>query len=422
MLSDRKVRTAPPGKHYDGGGAGLLLLVLPDGRRRWVQRVTIAGKQRELGHGLYPQVSLAAARLAASAAKDAALAGGDPIAERRAGKAARKAASAAQGRTLADAAAAFLAAHGAPWKAEARREFRSRLDRHAAVIMGKPVASLSVEDIRGCLAAIWLTKAPTAQALRSNLRHVFDYARAAGWRAERNPALWDGTLKPLLAKPSAIHRQRHHAALDWRRVPAFLAALGKVEGRAARALELTILSAARSGEVRGMRWGEVDFAAKVWTVPAVRMKAGREHRVPLSDAALAILKAARAALSKGEALDPGALVFPSAKNTIMSDFRLLAVLNKMDEATEGGWRDPSGAKITVHGMRAAFKSWCGDAGQPRELAELSLAHALGDEVEQAYQRSDLLERRRVLMDKWAAHCAARPDAADRVVPLSRLER
>lgn len=404
MLTDRRVKALGVGKHYDAGGTGLLLRVTKDDRRAWVQRLTIAGKQRELGHGVYPKVSLAAARLAAAQAKDVALAGGDPIAERKGAQKVRLAAAVARLRTLGDAATAYLEAHGAGWKPGARREFRSRLARHAALLMDKPVADLTVDDVRATLAPLWITKTPTATTLRSNLRHVIDYARAAGWRDSANPAMWDGTLRPLLARPSAVHTGGHHAALPWPKVPSFVAALRKREGKPARVLELSILCASRSGEVRGMVWGEVDLPAQLWIIPKQRMKAGREHRVPLSPAAAKIIEAARPVLPDGQVIDQTALVFPSAAGTPLSAARVLKVLDTMHAVIEGGWRDHRSDKITPHGFRSSFRDWAGDHGHSRDVAEAALAHQLGSEIERAYARSDLLQRRRALMDSWGMFC------------------
>jgi integrase len=216
----------------------------------------------------------------------------------------------------------------------------------------------------------------------------------------------------LLARPDAIRTTRHHPALPWARVPAFLLALADEDGRAASALALAVLTAARSGEVRGADWSEIDLAAKLWTIPARRMKSGRPHRIPLSDAAISVVRTMLP--ETGEKPSEG-LIFPNPKGEAYSDMALLAVVKRMDDADTKaagpGWRDEAGQRIAPHGFRAAFRSWCGDHAKDRDLAETALAHAIGDETERAYARSDMLARRRILMDEWAAWCAG-TDGAD----------
>lgn len=413
------------GLHFVGDGSGLCLLVR-DGQAgakecRWVQRVRVAGRRREIGHGVFPAVSLAQARAAAKKVADEVAAGRDPVAERREREAAAiAAADAADRETFAAALDGYIGAHGAAWRSpKTKKQVRERMDRHAKALLKKPVRSIGKTDVLAVLRPIWTEKPVLAQQLRARMENVFEWAKAAGWRSGENPAGWRGMLQPLLAKPSAVTRNRHHPALPWAQVPAFLAALRRVDGGAARCLELVILSAVRSGEARGALRGEFDLDAALWTIPAERMKAGKPHRVPLSAPALALL---RSRIVEGMKKD--ALLFPSPRGGAFSDMALLAVIKRMDKARtdagEVGWRDERGVRITPHGFRAAFRSWAGDTGQPRELAEHALAHAMGDATERAYARSDLLARRARLMVEWAEHCEGRAKSALDAVPAVRI--
>jgi integrase len=406
MLTDKALRslTATDGRHSVGDGSGLSLLVRDGGKQvRWIQRVTVAGKVREVGHGSYPEVSLAKARAAAKAIREQVAAGDDPLALRTAKRAARQAAVV---QTLDAALTAYIEAHGAAWRSEkTRRLTRTSLEQHAAALLAKPVRDIALEDVRATLAPIWTAKPVLAQKVRARIEAALEWSIAAGWRVGPNPAAWRGGLRPLLARPSAVMRNRHHPSLPWEQVPAFLAELRDQHGNAARCLELAILTAVRSGEARGATWGELDFARGLWTIPAARMKGNRPHRVPLSASALAALRA----LLPAKGTPPtDALLFPSAKGETLSDMALLAVLKRMHEgsikAGGEGWRDEAGQRVTPHGFRSSFRGWAGDTGQPRELAEHALAHALGSETERAYARSDLLARRARLMEAWAAHC------------------
>lgn len=416
-LTDKGIAALAVGRHHLADGTGLCLLVRSAESRLWVQRLSIGGKVRELGHGSYPDVSLAEARRRARAAKAAVEDGRDPLAERRAAK--EKAAAEANppppppGRTLRDAMEAYIAAHGASWRStKTEKQTRAMMALHAADLMARDVAEIGTEHVRDVLAPLWRTKLETATKLRTRLEGVLEYAIAAGWRAGPNPAIWRGGLRPLLARPDAIRKTRHHPALPWERVPAFLATLAGDGGTAARALHLAVLTACRSGEVRGADWAEIDLAACLWTIPAARMKSGRPHRVPLSDAALAVLRGRLPADGKQPA---AGLIFPSPTGGRYSDMALLAVVKRMDAAAERAgeerWQDAEGQRIAPHGFRAAFRSWCSDNGRDRDLAEMALAHAVGDETERAYARSDLLARRRKLMDDWATWCAGKASGA-----------
>jgi len=262
------------------------------------------------------------------------------------------------------------------------------LTEYAKPLAGTPVVAIDTESILSVLKPIWQTKPETASRLRGRIEAVLDYARAKGNlpHDRANPARWKSHLAHLLPKRGKLSRG-HHAAMAWRDVPAFLERLRERETVAARALEFTILTAARTSEVLGACWSEFDLEAKIWTVPARRMKAAREHRVPLSDAALTIVEK----LTEAKA---GEFVFPGQRaGRPLSNMAFEMVLRRMN------------VKVTTHGFRSSFRDWCGDATRfPRELAEAALAHVIGDKSEQAYRRSDALERRQELMDAWARHC------------------
>jgi len=247
---------------------------------------------------------------------------------------------------------------------------------------------------------LWREKTETASRVRGRIESILDYARARGWRADENAARWRGHLDQLLPQRSKVQRVAHHAALPWREIGAFMQRLREHSSTSARCLEFLILTACRSGEVRGARWDEIDLAHAVWTIPAARMKGGRQQRVPLSEPAMAVLRAMAQFGTEG-------FVFPGLRpESALSD---VALARAVDAAGGNG--------ATVHGMRSTFRDWCAEAtNYPRELAEAALAHALKDKVEAAYQRGDVLEKRRRLMEEWAAFCS-KPRAAGEVLPL-----
>ena len=371
-----QVKGLPPGRHSDG--AGLYISVKPTGARSWLFMYKREGRRRELGLGGFPTISLAVARKEAETLR-AALAGGrDPLAERK---------PAGRPTTFAEVVERFLEDNEGGWRnAKHALQWRSTLAAYCQPIADKPVADVDTEGVLRCLRPIWQTKAETASRVRGRIERVLAYAAAHGWRdRERvNPAAWSGHLAAILPRPEKLMRG-HHRALPFQDVPSFMTALQERRGIAARALEFAILTAARSGEVRGATWGEVDDA--VWTVAAGRMKAGREHRVPLSGAAQKILKV----LPRGES---GDFLFPGARGQPLSDMTLSAVLKRMH------------VSATVHGFRSSFRDWAGDATDfQREVAEAALAHVVGDAAERAYRRSDALEKRRKLMEGWADFCS-----------------
>jgi integrase len=380
-LSARRIATATkPGRYGDGGG--LYLVVARDGSRKWTFRFAWNGKQRDMGLGAVREVPLTEARTAAAVARAHVRGGRDPIAER---DRVRQAANGVP--TFGEMADQLIEGIEHGFRNEKHRaQWRMTLAEYAKPLRPKPVDVITTEDVLACLKPIWQTKAETASRVRSRIERVLDAAKAKGYRTAENPARWRGHLDSLLPKRQKLARG-HHAAMPFTDVPEFLIQLRDIDGVAARALEFAVLTAARSGEVLGARWSEFDLEAKVWTVPAARMKAGREHRVPLSDRAVAIMEAMGTVRS-------GDFVFPGAKRgRPLSVMALAMTMRRMS------------VEYTVHGFRSAFRDWAGERTHfPREVAEAALAHVVGDETERAYRRGDALEKRRELMNAWAKFC------------------
>lgn len=399
-----------PGRY--GDGAGLWLDVSPGGNRRWAFRYMLAGRSREMGLGSADVVTLAEAREGAAAARRLLHAGTDPLVQRDEARAVAKAMrQAAAARTFRDVAGMYVKAHEASWRnAKHRAQWTATLDAYAFPHFGnEPVAGVNKGHVMAALEPIWQDKPETASRLRGRIESVLDYAAARGWREGVNPAAWRGNLAHVLPRRSKLARVEHHAALPWRDVGAFMAALRAQKGVAALALDFAILTAARTGEAIGATWGEVDLDHAAWTIPGARMKAGQDHRVPLSDAALDVLRRA-VKLHPGGTPKQDAPVFPGGKlGRGLSSMALLALLRRMERTD-----------LTTHGFRSTFRDWAAEAtGYPREVAEAALAHTLRDKVEAAYRRGDLFEKRRRLMDDWAAHCAKPAGKADggKVVPM-----
>lgn len=396
-------RLKDPGLHAVGGVSGLYLQVLPTGARTWVLRATIGGKRRDMGLGGFPDVPLARARDRARDARELIDKGHDPIEVRREAKAKLRA-ERARVVTFEDAAKAYMAAHETSWRnAKHAWQWKNTLEKLAYPKIGKlSVRDIEVAHVLQVLEPIWKDRTETASRLRGRIELVLDWATARGFRDGLNPARWKGHLDKMLANPTKIKAGGHMEALPVDEVGGFMVELRKVGGMGARALEFAILCAARSGEVRGATWAEIDLQAKVWTIPAGRMKMGREHRVPLAPAAIELLEK----LPKIAGTD---LVFPSSSGKALSDRTLLAVIRRM------------GLTATTHGFRSTFRDWCGEyTNFPREVAEAALSHAVGDAVERAYRRGDALEKRRRLMDAWAGFCAKAPTVKrsdDNITPM-----
>ncbi len=383
-----------PGRHSDGGG--LYLKVLPEGRRQWVFMYRWQGRQKEIGMGAflpvktekgerYEYVSLADARQKATAARAAIAKGIDPME-------ARKAVSAVP--TFGEFADALIDDHlaGEFRNVKHVEQWRMTLgDTYCKALRNKKVDEIETDHVLAVLEPIWHTKAETASRIRGRIERVLDAAKAKRLRTGENPALWRGHLDAILKRRKKLQRG-HHAAMAYSDVPGLVADLCSRPATAARALEFTILTAARSGEVYGATWAEIDTKAKVWTVPPQRMKAGREHRVPLTSRCIAILEE-MAALGS----DPAGFVFPGKqKGKPLSNLAMTMLMRRMK------------IYVTVHGFRSSFRDWCGEVSTfPREVAEAALAHVIGDETERAYRRGDALEKRRKLMVAWANYCEAK---------------
>lgn len=399
-LNARQVATiAKPGRHGDGGG--LYLVVDASGARRWLYLFRWKadptqpgkGKLRELGLGSARDVSLASAREAAAKAREMVRAGVDPIAAKR------RSPATALAPTFGAVAEAHIAAMVPAWRNSKHvDQWRMTLSvergddgaylasGYCTALREKAVSDVATDDVLAVLTPIWAEKNETASRVRGRIEAVLDAAKAKGLRTGENPARWKGHLALTLPKRQKLQRG-HHAALPYADLPAFLRRLRLVRGMSSFALEFAILTAARSGEVRGARWSEIDTARAVWTVPAARMKAGREHRVPLSPRAIEILGQLREVKH-----EPDAFVFPGQRRgTQLSDMSLTALLRRLE------------VNATAHGFRSSFRDWAGDHTTfPREVAEAALAHAVGDATEAAYRRSDALEKRRALMLAWDA--------------------
>jgi len=367
------------GVHSDGGG---LYLRIRKSGRSWIFIGTVNGERFELGLGSALDVSLAKAREKATEVRQQALEGRDPRIVRQ--KASEENPQISFGRFaqryVADIESGFR-------NAKHRQQWRNTLETYGKPIAKIPIAEVDTNDVLRCVRPIWGKKQETSSRVRGRIEKVLDAAKAKGLRTGENPARMRGHLEHLLPKRRKA-TVKHHAALPYAEMPEFMEGLRKRDGIAAKALEFVILTAARSGEVRGMTWGEVDLAAKLWTVPADRMKASEEHVVPLSDAAISVLRAVR-----DEGLEARDVVFPGPSGGSLSDMTLSAVLKRM------------GRKVTVHGMRSSFRDWAGDTTTyPRDVVEMALAHTVGSATERAYRRGRAIEKRRELMHTWAKYC------------------
>lgn len=360
----------------------------------------VHGKRREFGLGSFPEVTLAMAHQKARDLKDKLAQGVDPVQEKQ--EAARRLlATKFTNKTFTECCVAYVLAHGPTWRnAKHRQQWENTLASYAAPIIGQlPIDAVDTAGVMAVLQPIWSTKTETATRLRGRIEQVLDWATVQKMRQGENPARWKGHLDKLLPKPSKVAQVEHHKALAYTELGAFILKLLEVAGMGAQALRFTIYTAGRSGEIRGARWSEIDLDAGVWTVPADRMKAHREHRVPLSAEALELLKSI-------PRLDGTDVVFWGPSGRELSDMSLSAVLRRM------------GMDVTVHGFRSTFRVWAAErTAFPREIAEAALAHTNGDKVEAAYLRSDHFEKRRHLMDLWAKFCHT-PVSSAQVVSIA----
>lgn len=388
-----------------GGVSGLMLQVTSNGGRTWLLRVVVGAKRREIGLGGYPEVGLAQAREQARELKAKIRSGVDPVEERKAAKAALVAAQ-RRGLTFAKAVEQCLDAKlDAFSNAKHRQQWENTLATYAIPQLGTMlVQDITTQDVLRVLHPIWSEKTETASRVRGRIEAVLNWATVAGHRVGDNPARWAGNLKELLPAPSRIASETNQPALQLDDAAHWFRALQKRDGFGARALEFLALTAARSGEVRGATWAEIDLGNGLWIVPAARMKMGREHRVPLSTRAIELLRA----LPK---MEGSPLVFPAARGGQLSDMTLSATMRRMHEAdiSRGGdgYLDRVSRRPAVpHGLRSTFRDWAAERTQfPGEMAEVALAHRIGNAVEAAYRRGDMVERRREMMAQWAAFLA-----------------
>jgi integrase len=385
-----------PGRYADGQG---LFLDIRGGSRAWVYRFQLDKRERLMSLGSAGTITLAEARQRHAAARSLVLRGINPLTDRQAVQAASRAEREAH--SFAQAAAAYIESHRAGWRGRTEEFWTRSLAAHAFPAFGlKPVHAIDREDTLRCLERIWRTKPSTAAILRNRLELVLDYAIARGWREKANPARWKGGLKALLPGQAKFHSTTHRPALAWAAAPAFMATLMAEDGMATRCLAFCILTAARSGEACGALWSEINLENAVWTIPGSRMKGKKAHTVPLSEAALDLLREAAV-------LRTNDLVFFSARGGApLAGSTLRELLQRLHPG------------ISVHGFRSTFSTWAADHRQDATLVETSLAHTVGNAVARAYQRSDLLEARRVLMQQWADFLTREPA---QVVPLRAME-
>ena len=391
-----------PGLYGDGGG--LTLQITTTGAKSWLFRYMVASKPFGMGLGPTHTVSLAEARQKALDARKLLIDGINPLAAKKQSKIAAALAGAKM-MSFDQCAEAYILTHKAGWEnAKHGDQWTNTLNTYASPVFGHlPVAEIDTGLVVKCLAPIWESKTETASRVRGRIESVLGWATTSGYRTGENPARWKGHLENLLATISKTSRMKNHPSLPWPRIGAFMSALRAREGVSARAVEFAILTACRSGEVRGARWAEFDTDGKVWTIPAERMKAKREHEVPLSDAALTVLET----IAKD-----GEIVFAGTKKQPLSDMSLTAVIRRMNGDDKPAWADGNGARVTVHGFRSSFRMWAAESTHyPREVAEHALAHQLPDAVERAYQRGSQFAKRAALMAEWAVYCATVPTDA-----------
>lgn len=384
-----------PGLYGDGGG--LTLQITPGGVKSWLFRYMMSGKPYGMGLGPTHTVSLAEARQKALSARKLIIDGINPLVAKKQDQVAAALANAKM-MTFDQCAKAYILAHKAGWKnAKHADQWTNTIDTYASSVFGHlPVAEIDTGLVVKCLAPIWEGKTETASRLRGRIESVLGWATTSGYRIGENPARWKGHLDNLLATISKSSRTKHHPSLPWQHIGAFMSALRTRDGVSARAVEFAILTACRSGEVRGAQWCEFDIERKVWTIPAERMKAKRQHEVPLSDSALALLNAIP---------ENGDYVFAGTKAQQLSDMSLTAVIRRMNTGEKPTWINTNGEGITVHGFRSSFRMWAAETtNYPREVAEHALAHQLPDAVERAYQRGSQFAKRAALMSEWSAYC------------------
>jgi integrase len=392
-------RLREPGLYSDGGN--LNFRIATRGSRSWVFRFAVNGRTRDAGLGPYPEVSLAEARGKAFEWRRLLVAGIDPLEQRNAERAS-KLVAASTSITFDDCVAGYITAHESAWRSPKHgKQWRASLTAYASPVFGGlPVSAIDTGLVMRALESMWASKPTTASRLRGRIENVLDWAKVHGYRRDENPARWKGHLDHLLPSKGKVQAIEHHTALPYSAVGAFMSQLRGRSNISARALEFLILTGARSGEVLGATWDEIDLRGEVWTVPASRMKSGREHRVPLSGGAVAVLR-------QMEAIQQSDFVFPGVGGRRLGINALHGLLDHMGRRQE----------TSVHGFRSTFRDWVAERTSfPREIAELALSHSVGSDVEQAYRRSDMFDKRRKLMDAWAEFCG-RPAVGGKVVAM-----
>jgi len=372
-----------PGLYADGGG--LYLQVTESSAKTWIFRFMMAGKRRDMGLGPFHTVGLAEARQAAAECRKLKLQGIDPIAKRQSERLAARA-EVAKVNTFKQCAEAYISAHEPAWRnAKHGSQWRNTLTTYVYPVFGElPVNAVDTGLVMKALEPIWALKTETASRLRGRIEAILDWAAARKFREGENPARWKGHLDKLLPARGKVQKVQHHAALPYKEIRTFMKALREQEGVAARGLEFQILTASRTGEVIGAIWDEVNLGSMLWTIPASRMKTGKEHRVPLSSAAVSLLET----LYK---VKTSPYIFPGGKKgKPLSNMAFLAILKRMKRSD-----------LTAHGFRSTFRDWAAEETQfPSEVAEMALAHVVSDKVEAAYRRGDLFEKRRWIMEAW----------------------
>ena len=402
-LSPTALRTKGPGLHPDGRG---LYLQVKRGGRSWVFRFMFDRRAREMGLGAFPAVSLAEARRQAEQCRRPLRDGMDPIdARRRSHQEARL--QAARSMTFEDCAKQYIEDRKAGWSnAKHAAQWGATLSTYAYPVFGSlPVQSIDMALVKRALSPIWTKKPETASRVRQRVEAVLDWATVHEYRSGDNPAKWRGHLEKVLPRPSKVRAVKHHAAMPYTELPGFYSKLAERDTISAKAMAWTILTAVRSGETRGATLGEIDRDNAVWTIPGERTKSGREHRVPLTDEALSVLNGLD---HLGD--DPDAPLFPNPRGKPLSDTAMRKYLQQ----------DLNQPGVTVHGFRSSFRDWAAERTNfPRELAEAALAHVLRDQTEAAYQRGDMLDRRRKLMEAWTKFCDSGEASASGVVSMRK---
>jgi integrase len=389
------------GPGFFADGANLYYRIAPGGARGWIFRYTVQNRTRDMGLGSFPAITLAAARKLAGKCRELVNEGADPIEQRRSERSAQRVA-AAKSVTFDECVRQYIEDHEAGWRnPKHRAQWKSTLASYASPVFGKlPVSAIDDGLVLRAVKPIWSVKPETASRVRGRIESVLDWARVHGYRSGENPARWKGHLDHLLPAKSKVRRVKHHAAMPYTAISSFMAALRQRDDGTARALEFTILTAARTGECLGATWDEIDLHNKVWTIPPERMKAGKEHRVPLSATAMTLLGSLKGD-RRGDFLFPG-----EKRGRPLSQMAMSMLLRRMGHGD-----------VTTHGFRSTFRDWAAELTNfPREVVEMALAHAIPSAVEAAYRRGDLFEKRLRLMQAWTDYCAV-AGGGETIVPL-----